>query len=65
VPRVRLQVGVDPAELDVREVVALDGLLELTVDQLDLVEDVLGLGLLRLDLRRVGRGASDCEENGG
>jgi hypothetical protein len=64
VPRVRRQVGVDLPELDVREVVALDRLLELPVDQVDLVEDVLRLSLLRLDPRRVGAGTADREENG-
>ena len=62
VPRVRRQLGVDPPELDVREVVALDRLLELRVDQVDLLEHVLGLRLLRLDLRRVGGGAADGQE---
>ena len=39
--RVRLQVGVDPIELDVGEVVALDRVRELRVDLLNLVEHVL------------------------
>ena len=51
---VRRQLSLDPVELQAREVVRLDRLLELAVDLLDLREHVLRLGAFRLD--RVGRG---------
>ncbi len=63
VARVRRQLGVDPSELDVGEVVALHSLLELAVDEADLRQDVLGLGLLRLNLCRVGGCAPHGQEN--
>ena len=49
--RVRLQLGVDPIELHVGEVVGLDRVRELRVDLLDLAEHVLGLGALGVDVR--------------
>ena len=62
--RVRLQVGVDLVELDVGEVVRLDRMRELPVDRLDLFEHVLGLRLLRLDVR-VSRGVLDRGQGNG
>ena len=47
--RVRHEVGVDAIELDVRVVPRLDRRLELVVHALDLGDDRLGLGTLRLD----------------
>ena len=61
VVRVRVQVGVDLIELDVRVVVRLDRLLELDVGLLDLRQHRLGLGPLRLDRVR-GRRADAGEK---
>jgi hypothetical protein len=60
--RVGLQVRLDPLELEVGEVVALDRLLDLRVQRVNLVEDVVRLRLLRLDLSWVGGGRAGCEE---
>jgi hypothetical protein len=63
-PRIRLQVGVDPVELHVGEVVRLDRVRELRVDRLDLVEHVLGLGPLRVDIRLGGGGPDGRQGHG-
>src|SRR5687768_15527565 len=67
-PRVRFQVGIDPVELHVGEVVGLDRVRELRVDLLDLVENVLRLSPLRVDARisggRVDGRQSDGHGNG-
>ena len=62
--RVRLQVGLDPVELDVREVVRLDRVRELPVDLLDLGEDALRLRALRGD-GRIGGGGSHGRQRDG
>ena len=58
-----LELRLQPVELDVREVVALDRLVELHVDQVDLLQNLLRLGLLGLDLGRVRRRRADAEED--
>ena len=63
-PRVRFQVGIDRVELHVGEVVGLDSELELRIDLLNLVEDVLCLGLLRVDAR-IGGGRVDGRQSDG
>ena len=60
VMRVRVQVGVDLAELHVRVVVGLDRLLELDVRLVNLRQHGLGLGALRLD--RVRRRGADARK---
>ena len=63
VMRVRLQVGVDLRELDVRVVVRLDRLLELRVRLVDLRQDGLCLGALRPDRGIRGRRRNGGQEN--
>ena len=60
---VRLQVGIDLVELDVREVVRLDRMREARVHLLDLAEDRLRLLALGAD-RRVGRRGRPCRRAG-
>ena len=63
VPAVRLEVRVDLAELDVREVVRLRRMPELRIELLDLREDSLRLCPLRRDRRvRRGRPGDDQQE---
>jgi hypothetical protein len=62
-PCVVLQLRLEPVELDVREVVALDSLPELDVDQVDLLANLLRLGSLGLDLSGIRRRRADAEED--
>ena len=55
-PPVHAELRLDLAELHVRGVVRLDGLLELRVERLDLLEHLPRLGLLRVDPRVGERG---------
>jgi hypothetical protein len=59
---VPLQVALDPVELDVREVVRLDRVLEARVDLLDLAENLLRLRLLGRDRARIRRRCTGREE---
>lgn len=56
------QLALDVGEPDVREVVGLDGALEVVVDAVDLPEDALRLGLLRRYRGRLGGGGADGQE---